>query len=81
MAYTMRSRSWRAICSKSRVALRLIRTEYAATGYGFCAITNSRNALRSIRIEQIMSDLVPIEHRIGWISQALKGDLEIVVIL
>ena len=28
-----------------------------------------------------MSDLLPIEHRVGWISQAIKGHIEIVVIL
>ena len=28
-----------------------------------------------------MSDLVPIEHWVGWISQALKGNIEIVIVL
>ena len=28
-----------------------------------------------------MSDLIPIEHRIGWIPQTLKSNLEIAVIL
>ena len=28
-----------------------------------------------------MSDPIPIEHRVGRISQALEGDLEIVIVL
>ena len=79
MASTMRSRSCRAICARSRVALRLIRTEYAVIDCGFCA--GSRVAMRSIRTEQIVFDLVPVKHWVGRVSQALEGDLEIVMIL
>jgi len=75
----MRSRSCRAICARPQVALCLIRTEYVAIDCGFCA--GSRVALRSVRTEQIVFDLVPVKHWVGWVSQPLDGDREVVMIL
>ena len=38
-------------------------------------------ALRLIRTEYLMPDVIPVQYGIAWITQPFKGDRQIVVVL